>query len=167
MYMHMSKDTKRMEVIHKIEIAAMGSPDNAEEISLIKSLSRSVIVTLNSACDRAKDQKFFVTLDSSEVLHNKERFALILSEGGMSYPTSGIRSVSVEWTSDKHNSKTLKGKLLVELSDDDACYDHILTDVRNNDRSIPVPEGRYSTCSCVSNGTLYYDSYITIHTKTL
>ena len=156
-----------MEVIHKIEIAAVCSPDQAEETSLIKSISRSVLVTLNSACDKTQDQKFSVAFNTSSVLRNDDRFALILSEAGLSYPTSGIRSVSVECTSEEHESKGLKGKFLVELSDDDAGYDHILTDVRNNDRSIPVPNGRYSTCSCVSNGTVYYDCYITIHTKTI
>lgn len=85
-------------------------------------------------------------------------YALILSKDRLFYPTSNICSVSLD-------CKTGGGHLEAQLSDDDIGYDHILTDVRHNDRSLPVPGGCYSVCSCVSNGLSYVDIYLTIHTK--
>jgi len=151
-----------MEIIYKIEIGAKCPSDNIPAKELIQSLSQNVTITLHSSHNFGR-QTHFVVFDDCDKLHNKNRYALILSKNGLFYPTSNVCSVALDWSNT--DCKTSGGHLEAQLSTDDIGYDHVLTDVRHNDRSLPVPAGCYSVCSSVSNGVSYADIYLTIHTK--
>lgn len=153
-----------MEVIHKIEIAAKCPPDNERAKELIQSLSNNLSVTLYSSsnCD-SPPESHSILFEDYEKLHNKTRYALILSKDNLYYSTSNIRSIALDWSC--VDRKTNGGHLDVELSSNDRGYDHVLTDVRYTDRSLNITPGCYSVCSSINDGASYLDIFITIHTK--
>ena len=127
-------------------------------------MTDTVTVTLYTSNHRdSMPQTHSIVFEDCDRLHNKNRYALVLSKDGLFYLTSNIRSVALDWCSG--DCKTTGGHLEAQLSSDDMGYDHVLTDVRNSDRSLHVPPGCYSVCSCVSNGVACVDIYLTIHTK--
>ena len=152
-----------MEVIHKIEVCAKCPSNDTEAKELIQSLSHTITVTLHSSNSGCIPQIRSIIFEDFEKLDNGNRYALILSKEKLSYPTSNIRSVGLDWSSNNCNS--IGGHFGVHLNEDDVNYDHILTDVRYSDRSLPVPPGCYSVCSFVSNGVSNADIYVTVHTK--
>lgn len=153
-----------MGTIHKIEIAAKCSNDNVAAKNLIQSLPHTLTFKLNRYGSDSIEH--IITFDDAETLSNNTRYALILSHKGLGWPINDIRSVSSIWIPKSSEDTAASGYLHVLLSSDDSGYDHVLTDVRYNDRFLPVSEKSYSICSSLINlnTSTYIDIYITIHT---
>lgn len=150
-----------MKVIHSIEIGAKCCSDNSAARNLIKSLSSTIKLTLSGSMQKSHS----ITFDDRDELHNKNRYAIVLSKHELSYPISDIHTVTLDWPNTIDDG--VRGHLELRLSSDEAHYDHILTDVRYNDRTLPIRPGCYSVCSSIFDGISYIDIYLTIHTAML
>jgi hypothetical protein len=143
-----------MHVLTKIEVAAKCDLQNASGIELMKSLPHEVRITFRYS-DEKIAQHYTVVFDDCESLQNSVRHAIILSKDNLLISLENVRLVEVTWMNrTKH----------VYLDSNDAGYDHVLTDVRFNDRSLKVSSETYSVCSCIMKDLTYIDTYVTLHT---
>jgi len=137
-------------IINKIEVAAAVSNNN----------------NITSE-DFPKEIKVYIVNDQVHNFNLKDEInisrdnlkAIILSTEEINFRAEEGNIVKVVWG---------KNTFHVHIDNDDRRYDHILTDVIHNDRSIKIPKTKYSVCSCTilsGDRYRYADTYITLHTK--
>jgi len=143
-----------MSFLHKIEIAAKCSGTDSG-IELLQSLPREIDIVFHYNGSKSS-QPHRVIFEDHESLQNNIRYAIILINDDLSFPLDNVTSVEVIWIN-KH--------IYVHMDSDDSGYNHVLTDVRFNDRSLSVSLDTYSVCSCILHDMKYADIYVTLYTQ--
>ena len=134
-------------IINKIEVAATVRNENLSS----EDFPREIKVYID------EDEVHNFNLGNDKNISRDNLSGIILSTDKINFKAEDEDTVEVVWGDTK---------FYVHINDDDRCYDHILTDVIYNDRSIKIPKTRYSVCTFARlSGGRYAELYITLHTQ--